>query len=430
MLFKISAKKEHYVRRNIPFPVVKIKTDQLLLQQLCPDLLALDENEFNSDGPSSEGDDKFLETWKWSTYLKSPINGDTMWVTPVFFDFASDCRSWFVELEYRVYKNNNTDNQQRAVPTRESVHVPPTDPYVFGVFENSINMTLTIYNNSGNLIKSNCSGKTPLSQLGSFKKGKELVQSMPAKSSQVLDVTPTTFRSATHFTSSVSKKESAAVRQKQSPTTSPPTQEKRRYGSWMLVTKKSKPVEAAKNSRQSRKDPNSSVVNRGNQFSVLADVNDNVEPTVSRNKSDKGKSKSAPRQSPKDKSAIPSTSAPPIRNSPLPSQAAPPVHAQRTTISVRNRGGRSGAPRGRNRSSGRDNPVSRDFSSSVPTVPDWINQPPHQDVFRFASTVAGTHTPVANATGMISNLVETGSPSSPTPREGGDQTSPGSTSLP
>nr|GMD46001.1 J domain-containing protein spf31-like isoform X2 [Ipomoea batatas] len=61
MLFKISAKKEHYVRRNIPFPVVKIKTDQLLLQQLCPDLLALDENEFNSDGPSSEGDDKFLE---------------------------------------------------------------------------------------------------------------------------------------------------------------------------------------------------------------------------------------------------------------------------------------------------------------------------------------------------------------------------------
>nr|GMD76397.1 uncharacterized protein LOC109163473 [Ipomoea batatas] len=61
MLFKISAKKEHYVRRNIPFPVVKIKTDQLLLQQLCPDLLALDENDFNSEGPISEGDDKFLE---------------------------------------------------------------------------------------------------------------------------------------------------------------------------------------------------------------------------------------------------------------------------------------------------------------------------------------------------------------------------------
>nr|GMD81181.1 replication factor A protein 1-like [Ipomoea batatas] len=61
MLFKISAKKEHYVRRNIPFPVVKIKTDQLLLQQLCPDLLALDENDFNSDNPISEGDDKFLE---------------------------------------------------------------------------------------------------------------------------------------------------------------------------------------------------------------------------------------------------------------------------------------------------------------------------------------------------------------------------------
>nr|GLL37786.1 uncharacterized protein LOC109176397 [Ipomoea trifida] len=75
-LFKISAKKEHYVRRNIPFPVVKIKTDQLLLQQLCPDLLALDENEFNSDGPSSEGDDKFLEGYG------------------------------FVELEYRVYSRS------------------------------------------------------------------------------------------------------------------------------------------------------------------------------------------------------------------------------------------------------------------------------------------------------------------------------------
>nr|GMC71879.1 uncharacterized protein LOC109163473 [Ipomoea batatas]GMC71890.1 uncharacterized protein LOC109163473 [Ipomoea batatas] len=68
MLFKISAKKEHYVRRNIPFPVVKIKTDQLLLQQLCPDLLALDENEFNSDGPSSEGDDKFLEDCRSNRY--------------------------------------------------------------------------------------------------------------------------------------------------------------------------------------------------------------------------------------------------------------------------------------------------------------------------------------------------------------------------
>nr|GMC82292.1 uncharacterized protein LOC109163473 [Ipomoea batatas] len=72
MLFKISAKKEHYVRRNIPFPVVKIKTDQLLLQQLCPDLLALDENDFNSDGPSSEGDDKFLEDCRYKAMRFKP----------------------------------------------------------------------------------------------------------------------------------------------------------------------------------------------------------------------------------------------------------------------------------------------------------------------------------------------------------------------
>nr|GMD96339.1 LINE-type retrotransposon LIb DNA [Ipomoea batatas] len=169
----------------------------------------------------------------------------------------------------------------------------------------------------------------------------------------------------------------------------------------MLVTKKSKPVEAAKNSRQSRKDPNSSVVNRGNQFSVLADVNDHVEPTVSRNKTDKGKSKAAPRQTPKDKSSIPSTSAPPTRNSSLPSQDASPVHAQRTTHNVRNRGGRTGAPRGRYRGSGRDIPVSHDFSGSVSTIAGWINQPPHHDVFRFAATVADTHTPAANAPAKV-----------------------------
>nr|GMD86425.1 hypothetical protein Iba_chr14bCG5940 [Ipomoea batatas] len=113
-------------------------------------------------------------------------------------------------------ENNNTDNQQHALPTRESVHVPPTDPYVFGVFENSINTTLTIYNNSGNLIKANCSCNTPLSQLGSFKKGSRrnstntlpltviiLVQSMPPISSQVLADTPTNLRDAINLTSSV-----------------------------------------------------------------------------------------------------------------------------------------------------------------------------------------------------------------------------------
>ncbi|XP_031116799.1 uncharacterized protein LOC116020465 [Ipomoea triloba] len=72
MLFKISAKKEHFVRRNIPFPVVKINTDQLLLQQLCPDLLALEENDFNSEGPISEGDDKFLEGFE-SDEGESPV---------------------------------------------------------------------------------------------------------------------------------------------------------------------------------------------------------------------------------------------------------------------------------------------------------------------------------------------------------------------
>nr|GME03475.1 hypothetical protein Iba_scaffold810CG0020 [Ipomoea batatas] len=105
-------------------------------------------------------------------------------------------------------KNNDTDNQQHVLPTRESGHVRPTDPYVFGVFENSINTTLTIYNNSGNLIKANCSCNTPLSQLGSLKKGSRrnstntlpltnflLVQSTSRIASQRCQYTPTNFMS-------------------------------------------------------------------------------------------------------------------------------------------------------------------------------------------------------------------------------------------
>nr|GMD79613.1 LINE-type retrotransposon LIb DNA [Ipomoea batatas] len=173
----------------------------------------------------------------------------------------------------------------------------------------------------------------------------------------------------------------------------PPAQEKRRYGSWMLVTKKSKLVDAVKNSRKSRKESNSSTVNHGNQYSVLADVNEHGEPTIARNKAYKGKSKAVPRQTPKDKSYTPTTSVPPTHNSTLPSQAAPPVNSQRTTHNARNRGGRIGAPRGRSRGSGRSNPGSRDNSGSTSTMAGWINQPPPHDVFLFG----GTHAPVANA---------------------------------
>ncbi|XP_031095091.1 uncharacterized protein LOC115999376 [Ipomoea triloba] len=72
MFFKISAKKDQFVRRNIPFPVLRINTDQIVLQQHCPDLLSLHENDYNSECPISEGDDKFLEGFE-SDEAESPV---------------------------------------------------------------------------------------------------------------------------------------------------------------------------------------------------------------------------------------------------------------------------------------------------------------------------------------------------------------------
>ncbi|XP_031120316.1 uncharacterized protein LOC116023455 [Ipomoea triloba] len=72
MLFKISAKKDQFVRRNIPFPILRINTDHIVLQQHCPDLLSLHENDCNSECPISEGDDKFLEGFE-SDEAESPV---------------------------------------------------------------------------------------------------------------------------------------------------------------------------------------------------------------------------------------------------------------------------------------------------------------------------------------------------------------------
>nr|GMD86985.1 LINE-type retrotransposon LIb DNA [Ipomoea batatas] len=161
----------------------------------------------------------------------------------------------------------------------------------------------------------------------------------------------------------------------------------------MLVTKKSKPIDVVKNSRQSRKELNSSNVNRGNQYSVLAYINEHREPTVIRNKADKGKSKTVPRQTPKDKSSTPTTSSPPIHNPPLPPQPVLPGNAQLPNHNARNRGGRTGASRGRSKGSGRGNSVSRDNAGSASTMAGWINQASSQEIFQFG----GTHVPFANA---------------------------------
>nr|GMD60030.1 LINE-type retrotransposon LIb DNA [Ipomoea batatas] len=70
---------------------------------------------------------------------------------------------------------------------------------------------------------------------------------------------------------------------------------KPRYGSWMLVTRKEKPAPPIRNHRQN-KGSEKSAPNRGNQYSVLADIHDNGEPPINRNSSEKRKSKSANNQ--------------------------------------------------------------------------------------------------------------------------------------
>ncbi|XP_031096935.1 uncharacterized protein LOC116001187 [Ipomoea triloba] len=87
--------------------------------------------------------------------------------------------------------------------------------------------------------------------------------------------------------------------------TSPLWQVKPRYETWMLVTKKLRPVSEGKNPRQPRKEANSSVTS-GNQFDALADMRETGSPPTNRSKADKNKSKPGPNHGTKGKSPVPS----------------------------------------------------------------------------------------------------------------------------
>nr|GMC69616.1 uncharacterized protein LOC109163473 [Ipomoea batatas] len=187
MVFKISAKKEHYVRRNIPFPVVKIKTDQLLLQQLCPDLLALDENDFNSDGPISEGDDKFLEDCRFNGRRFKPEN-------------------WFFQLSVLNLQSTSGIASQRCQYT-------PTN------FRSGGQLTSTddtkVQSTGGISYKGFQDTPSNLRSVGHLTSSVVTkVQSMPPISSQVLADTPTNLRTAIHLTSSVSTKATGGISSK------------------------------------------------------------------------------------------------------------------------------------------------------------------------------------------------------------------------
>nr|GMD28213.1 replication factor A protein 1-like [Ipomoea batatas] len=60
MLFRISAKTENLSNLQTAFPILRINTDQQLLQQHCPEIHKIPEDEVNTE-MLSVGDDEFLE---------------------------------------------------------------------------------------------------------------------------------------------------------------------------------------------------------------------------------------------------------------------------------------------------------------------------------------------------------------------------------
>nr|GLL27315.1 LINE-type retrotransposon LIb DNA [Ipomoea trifida] len=177
----------------------------------------------------------------------------------------------------------------------------------------------------------------------------------------------------------------------------PQVQEKRRFGTWMLVTKKPKPGDTGKNTRNSRKVSNTPSVNHGNQFSLLADINEDSEPTINRQHADKNKFRTAPRQTSKGKHSTPPFNSPPVPpqpRTPLPATISTPparVHTQ----TARNRGGRPATARGRGRELGRVHGLNHDIPHTNSSFSGSMNQPNSQNVFQFG----GAHPPSSNMTG-------------------------------
>nr|GMD86997.1 predicted protein [Ipomoea batatas] len=180
MLFKISAKKEHYVRRNIPFPEVKIKTDQLLLQQLCPDLLALDENDFNSDGP-----------------IMQSTGGIS---SKGFQDTPSNLRSV-------GHLTSSVVTKVQSMPPKSSQVLADTPTNLRSAIHLTSSVSTKVQSTGGISSKGFQDTPSNLRTVGHLTSSVVTkVQSMPPISSQVLADTPTNLRTAIHLTSNVSTK--------------------------------------------------------------------------------------------------------------------------------------------------------------------------------------------------------------------------------
>nr|GLL46251.1 LINE-type retrotransposon LIb DNA [Ipomoea trifida] len=161
---------------------------------------------------------------------------------------------------------------------------------------------------------------------------------------------------------------------------------KMRYGSWMLVTKKSRPAPVENRNRQSKKDGNLAA-NRGNQFSVLGDMQGPDAPSAHRNRSDKSKSRPGPMQSNKGKSPLPSNT--PLANPPAHHNAVTPSHngnVQPPIPASRGRGGRTSAPRGNGRGVGRGSRQDHTHNGVNPTTVGGNGQAGVQGVFQFGKS--------------------------------------------
>ncbi|XP_031112018.1 uncharacterized protein LOC116015991 [Ipomoea triloba] len=168
-----------------------------------------------------------------------------------------------------------------------------------------------------------------------------------------------------------SSPEADAARQPETPTPAPMAQPRPKYGTLMLVTKKAKPPAAVNNSRNTRKDSSVSAA-RGNQFSILSNINDMGRTATRSNNTDKRKSKPGPKSGLKGKSLLPVNS---------PQAAAPPSQPVTTTVlpensrstnpDSRGRGGQTTVNRGKGRKAGQNSSASHINSPLDSTATLW-----------------------------------------------------------
>nr|GMC93160.1 LINE-type retrotransposon LIb DNA [Ipomoea batatas] len=179
------------------------------------------------------------------------------------------------------------------------------------------------------------------------------------------------------------------TRHPEPPSTTPTTQTRPKYGTWILVTKKAKPPAAVNNTRYTRKD-NNVAATRGNQFGILTNTNE-IDRTLARNNNnaDKRKPKPGAKSGSKGKSPLPNNN---------PQAASPPQQPVNTTVSpestrsaslaVRGRGGRSGLNRGKGRGTGRNDSASYPSPSSDLSAVHWNRQTDPRSLFHFGGAPA------------------------------------------